>query len=99
MSETETLVTSPDMMARLQALYEEVRGPERTLRGHDRLADDLGVDSLQMMEMLVALEEQLEIEIVGDRRLFAITTVDDLVELLDGLVEDKSHSDGRAHVT
>ena len=86
------------MMARLQTLYDEFRGPERTLRGEDRLADDLGVDSLQMMEMLVALEEQLEIEIVGDRRLFTVATVDDLVEFLRGLVGDKTNeSDGRAH--
>ena len=86
MSETETLVGSEDLMLRIQALYEEVRGPERVLRGGDRLAD-LGVDSLQMMEILVALEEELETEIVGDARLFNVTTVDDLVELLGTLAD------------
>ncbi|HEX8053586.1 MAG TPA: acyl carrier protein [Thermoleophilaceae bacterium] len=82
MNDTQAPPGHRDMMARLQDLYEGSRGPGRTLRGDDRLADDLGIDSLQLMEMLAILEEQLGIEIVGDPGLFNITTVDDLVELL-----------------
>jgi acyl carrier protein len=82
MSEPHAPAAPRGMMARLQAVYETARGPGRTLRGDDRLADDLGIDSLQLMEMLASLEEQLGIEIVGDPRLFEITTVDDLVDLL-----------------
>lgn len=91
MSGAAAAVTPEDLMRRLQALYEEARGPDRTLRGPERLREDLGIDSLQMMEMLVALEEQLRVEIVGDPRVFTVTTVDDLVELLGTLTRNGDH--------
>jgi acyl carrier protein len=79
---SQALTGTHDLMASLQSVYESARGPGRTLRGDDRIAEDLGIDSLQLMEMLASLEEQLRIEIVGDPRLFNVTTVDALVELL-----------------
>lgn len=85
MSETTALEAEQGLMATLQELHDELRGPGHALSPQDRLADDLGIDSLQMMEILVALEERLGVEIVGDPRVFDMTTVDDLLGLLHAL--------------
>lgn len=51
-----------------------------------RLNDDLGADSLAAMELIMALEEKLDIEI-DDAELDQFKTVNDLVSYLETKVQ------------
>ena len=51
-----------------------------------RLNEDLGVDSLAAMELIMALEEKLDIEI-DDAELDQFKTVNDLVSYLETKVQ------------
>ena len=50
-----------------------------------KLADDLGADSLDAVELIMSLEEELDIEI-ETARAESIKTVNDLVVLVDSLL-------------
>jgi acyl carrier protein len=76
---------SEQLLDTLQRHYDEVGGRSLALRRSLSLVEDLGLDSLQRMELLVATEQTLGLEIVGDARLYQLRTVGDLIELLQGM--------------
>ena len=53
--------------------------------GSASLSDDLGADSLDMVELALALEEVFNMEI-SDARLESIRTVQDIFDLAEGLL-------------
>ena len=54
------------------------------IREEDSLANDLGIDSLGMVTLLVALEEMLSAELEEtDMDPFALTTVEDVIALAE----------------
>jgi acyl carrier protein len=74
---------SPDeLLGLVQTACDRASDDRLTLRLDQHIVDELALDSLQQMEILSDLEQALEIEIVGDKRLHDVTTVGDLVELL-----------------
>ncbi|MEG0777402.1 MAG: acyl carrier protein [Oscillospiraceae bacterium] len=50
--------------------------------------DDLGADSLDVVELTMALEEEFSLAEVSDEELKAIVTVGDLVEYVSRFVQD-----------
>lgn len=50
--------------------------------------DDLGADSLDIVELTMALEEEFSLPEVSDEDLKKISTVGDLVEYVSRLVQD-----------
>lgn len=71
----------------LQSAYEQIGVGSLTLRREQRLVDELGLDSLQLMEVVSLLEQTFEVEIVGDRRLLEVATVGELIDLLCALTD------------
>lgn len=69
-----------------QILTEQLGVESADLRGDARLVEDLGVDSLDAAELLIAAESELQIEIDEDRFRDA-RTVDDIVGLVRAHVE------------
>lgn len=51
-------------------------------------SDDLGVDSLDMVDIISALEDEFKIEITDDDLASGIDTVGDAVELLKSKIEE-----------
>ena len=82
------------LLAEVESIYREVRGGIRTLHPEDLLEEDLDIDSLLAIEILIALEDRHGIELVGDARSTRLRTVDDLVELLASLREDRGVTAG-----
>jgi len=69
----------------LEVIAEQLKvKPEEILRG-DSLEGDLGADSLDRVEIAMALEERFGFE-VSDRELERIQTVADCIEVLLGRV-------------
>lgn len=51
-------------------------------------ADDLGADSLDIVELTMAIEEEFSLPEVSDEELRKIITVGDLVDFVSGYVKD-----------
>lgn len=57
---------------------------------YDELAEDLGLDSLGMVTLLVALEDAFQIELdESDLDPFALQTVDDIVRLAEKYMKEE----------
>lgn len=57
---------------------------------YDELAGDLGLDSLGMITLLVAIEDTFHIELEeSDMDPLALQTVDDIVQLLEKYLEER----------
>ncbi|EFL22253.1 putative acyl carrier protein [Streptomyces himastatinicus ATCC 53653] len=80
-ADTETLTA-------LEEVYAQVKRVQRDLRPTDRIIQDLEIDSLATLEILLALEERFGVALVDNPKAATITTVGDLVGLLDELRAD-----------
>ena len=55
---------------------------------------ELGLDSIAMLEILVAIEEEFEIEIEEDNfRVEEFSSIRQLAEYIDGVLQAENHSD------
>ncbi len=72
--------TAPaDMLERARPIIAELMGIDAAqIVPQARLAEDLGADELDLVELVMAMEEEFGVEI-SDDRMDAIVTVDDLV--------------------
>ncbi len=59
------------------------------LRPQDRIAGDLGIDSLDAIELMVILENHYGVQLVDNPRAGGVVTVEDLVALLAEAVASK----------
>ena len=72
-----------ELQKRVFELLEEITQMEK-ISVYDELAADLGLDSLGMITLLVALEDTFHIELdESDMDPLALQTVDDIVQLAD----------------
>ncbi|MGH2708152.1 MAG: acyl carrier protein [Actinomycetota bacterium] len=79
-------MAEPTMLEALtKVLVERLKVDEEMVRPAANLFDDLGLDSIDLMSAVMAIEEQFEIE-VSDAELENVTTVGEAVELLEGKV-------------
>lgn len=75
-----------EILDRLTQLIQELRGENVTVTPDLSLQDDLGADSVELMELIVSIEDSFHIEI-SDEATDHLTTVQDVVELIQSLQE------------
>lgn len=63
---------------------EELNVAEEDVTMEASFQDDLGADSLAQVELIMALEEQFDLESIPDEDAEKIKTVKDAVEYIDG---------------
>lgn len=63
-------------------ISEELGVEEDVIKADSQLADDLGADSLDAVELIMAIEEEFDIEI-DDASATKIKTVQDIVDYLE----------------
>jgi acyl carrier protein len=65
-----------------------VPGGPREVRSPDRLADDLGFDSLALLELALALEVEFDLQAIPEDHAVSLVTVRDLETVIADLVTD-----------
>ena len=85
MSETRTMVNQ----AIQDALKTVLPDPDTTINGDTDLAADMGLDSLQVIDMAMEIEDQLDISIPVDL-LADVRTVDDLSTRIVKLIAEQT---------
>lgn len=79
-----------EILIAVETAYQGIKQTSRNLRGDERLYDDLEIDSLTAMELLVEVENEQGLDLVNDPRTTRLKTVNDLVDLLEELLSDRS---------
>ena len=75
------------MEERLRAIFvEELKIPAEKLKPEARLKEDVGADELDLVELVMATEEEFDIEISDDDA-EKITTVSDLTKYVSAKVK------------
>ncbi|MFA5560800.1 MAG: acyl carrier protein [Acholeplasmataceae bacterium] len=70
---------------RIKALIvEELNVPEERVLLESRLAEDLGADSIDAVELIMKIEDEFDIQ-VSDEQAQNVRTVKDLVDYIEGL--------------
>jgi acyl carrier protein len=72
-----------------QVLTERLGIPAERITADSRLVDDLGVDSLDALELAMTLEETFHVGI-DDKELRRVETVADVVLLVQALTENRA---------
>ena len=73
------------MLDRIRDILEEyVEVPREQITLETTFSDDLGLSSLDVVNIIVAFEDEFDVEI-SDRMLSKIVTVEDVIELLNGV--------------
>ena len=76
------------ILEKLKALIAEQLGIEtNNITTETNFEEDLGVDSLDIVELSMALEEEFGISEMGEEELAVIKTVGDLVNYLQGKLD------------
>lgn len=88
------LLSEKDTEAVFNILVEQLGVPRAQLTPEGRLQEDLGADSLTLVEITMALEERLDISI-PDEEWERVTTVGELFEALANLLGDRERGPTR----
>jgi acyl carrier protein len=84
------LIQNADLLAFFEEEYRREYGTRRDIRPGDRLYDDLKVESLFVTEVLVALEEDHDLRLIHDPRVWKVKTVGEMLELV-GVLHAEQH--------
>ena len=76
-----TTLDQPDLLSAVAELARDRFGWEEPLERGSRLVEDLGLDSLKLMELAVSIENRFEIRI-DEATESEIVTVGDLVDII-----------------
>ena len=71
----------------VQDILQEQLGHELLALTPDAILSDIGVDSLDLVEIIMAVESEFDIDI-SDKEADSITTIDSLVSLIHNLLPD-----------
>ncbi len=82
-------MTDEDIETSVKALLSDLSENETGMNATDRLKDDLRLNSVDLMELVVALEEEFSIEISRDQT-GSVVTVADVQGLVERLVRGDS---------
>lgn len=66
----------------LETVYADLKHVRRDIRMDDVIAGGLGIDSLDALELLIALETRHGVHLLSNPQVAAVVTVRDLFELL-----------------
>jgi acyl carrier protein len=80
-----SILSEKDTKAVLEILVEQLRVEESQLTPEARLVEDLGADSLEIVEIIMALEEQFQISI-SDEASEKVSTVQDVFNATSGVI-------------
>ena len=78
-------MTDPEILAGIQAVAREHVGFEGELRPELRLVEDLGLDSMQSMELLSRVSEEFEVD-PDMEKVMKVNTVEEVVSVLAGTI-------------
>lgn len=67
-----------------ELIEEEMNIPADTVSQESKIAEDLGADSIDAIELIMGIEEEFDIEISDDEAM-SIKTVGDLVKVIEKL--------------
>lgn len=67
-----------------ELIEEEMNIPADTVNEKSKIAEDLGADSIDAIELIMGIEEEFDIEISDDEAM-SIKTVGDLVKVIEKL--------------
>ena len=70
-----------------EIIAEQVGISVEEIKPESKFTDDLGVDSLDLFQIIMALEEEFGIEEMGDEDVSAIATVGDVVHFLQSRLD------------
>ncbi len=70
------------MIEKLENIIEQYTGTHVDLEESTDLFKDIGMNSLELMEMVVNLEEEFNVEI-SDREAMQLVTVGDVIKMLE----------------
>ncbi len=70
------------MIERLEKILEHYTGKKQTLNRDADLMKDLGLNSLELIELVVEIEEEFGISI-EDREIQSLSSVDDVIRLIE----------------
>ena len=70
------------MIEKLENIIEQYTGTHVDLEESTDLFKDIGMNSLELMEMVVNLEEEFDVEIL-DREAMQLVTVGDVIKMLE----------------
>jgi acyl carrier protein len=81
-------LSTEDLLAGLGRSYRRVKSSQRELHPSDRLVDDLDLDSLDAIELLLILEEDLDRRFFDEvsQQLREVVTVEDFIALIRGFL-------------
>jgi acyl carrier protein len=68
-------------------LTEQFAVSEDTITMETSIVDDLGADSLDFVELIMAVEEEFDIPEVNDEELAQLRTVEDVVNFISGKID------------
>lgn len=75
-------MTTDEIISRSNKLIDEqLLGGSKTFDGNSKFAEDLGADSLDMVELIMAFEEEFNIEITDDEGM-EVKTVQQAYDLI-----------------
>lgn len=73
-----------------EILMDQLGCDEVELTSEATLVEDLGADSLDIIEIVMALEEEFDIEINEDKEMIHFTTVQKLIDGISRKIEGKA---------
>ncbi|MBS7337796.1 MAG: acyl carrier protein [Thermoguttaceae bacterium] len=71
----------------IEIIAEQLGQKPEAINGSSDIANDLGADSLDLAELMIAFEESFDINI-DEEKLSEITTVDDVVKQICAVLEE-----------
>jgi len=74
-------------LERLYSLVREIAPRPVTVSGESRLVDDLGFDSIRLLELVVAIETEFDIVSIPEADTRRVSTVGELETVVMGLLE------------
>jgi acyl carrier protein len=83
------MIQNTELLEFFEEQYRHGRGSRRSIRLGDRLYDELGVDSLLASELLVALEDRYDLQLLHDPRVWKVATVGELLDLVRAVDAEK----------
>jgi acyl carrier protein len=76
------MIQNTELLEFFEEHYRRGRGSRRSIRLADRLYDELAIDSLLASELLVALEDRYDVQLLHDPRVWKVATVGELLGLV-----------------
>jgi acyl carrier protein len=84
------MISNNEITAVLEDIYFAIKHRRRELRPQDRIVEDLAVDSLDAVDLMVALEQRYDIQLIDDPQAADVVTISDLMDLLTSAITAKA---------